>query len=204
MHNVCIPLSFMPLSPPDSIAPSPNTPAADSGLQRVVLVATGRDHPGILDDMTHYVADRGGRMEGTRVSNLGGRVAILMLVAAEPRQVEAMASDLAIIGDRSGVRVTLEPADDALDERAACSFALHVSAATSEASEVLRQTSNLLKVLNINIADVDTHRRGDFDMQMAIDVPQDVPVGQLRELLGQLFTSNGATWDLVPAPGNRV
>lgn len=181
----------------------PETPAADATqAQQVVLVATGRDHPGILDEMSHYVVDRGGRMEATRVSNLGGRVAILMLVAAQTGQVEAMARDLATLGERSGVRVTIEAAEESPEERAACSFALHVSAATSEASEVLRQTSNLLKVLNINIADVQTQRRGDFDMQMAIDVPPDVPVSQLRALLGQLFASNGARWELVAVTGD--
>lgn len=188
--------------PPDSASQSP----PDVSAQRVVLVATGLDHPGILDDMSHYVVDRGGRMEATRVSNLGGRVAILMLVAAQPGQVEAMAADLAVLGERSGVRVTVEPADDAPQgHAAACGFALHVNAAKSEASEILRQTSNLLKVLNINIADVETHRPdGTFGMQMAIEVPPDVPVNQLRELLGQLFSSNGATWELVPAPADRA
>ena len=62
----------------------------------------------------------------------------------------------------------------------------------------MRQTSNLLRVLNINIRDVETRRTtgGGFDMRMKIDVPRDVPVGKLRELLGQLLSQQPLQWDL--------
>ena len=46
--------------------------------------------------------------------------------------------------------------------------------------------------------DVDTRRTtaGGFEMRTEIDVPRDVPVGKLRELLGQLLNEHPLRWDL--------
>ena len=38
-------------------------------------------------------------------------------------------------------------------------------------------------------------------MRMEIDVPRDVPVNKLRELLGQLLSQQPLEWDLSAAPG---
>lgn len=183
---------------------SPPKDPADVGTQRVLLVATGPDHPGILDEISHYTADRGARIEATRVASLSGRVALLMLLAADPRKIRALRGDLAILTERTGVRASIESADDvAQGSVAATRLELNVAAAHAATSDVVRQISNLLRVLNINIVDVKTQPSGSggFAMHMQFDVPRDVPVGKLRELLGQLLNAARATWELHPVAG---
>ena len=101
--------------------------------------------------------------------------------------------------DRTGVRATLETTEANGAPAGGTSFALSaIGGADADESTVVRQLSNLLRVLNVNMRDVDTRRTtaGGFEMRTEIDVPRDVPVGKLRELLGQLLNEHPLRWDL--------
>ena len=165
-----------------------------------LLMVSGADHPGILDDISHYIADRGAQIEAVRVVNLSGRFALLMQISGEEARIRSVEAELGGLMERTGIRVSVEPIDDRDGGHiAGTSFSL-TAAGGKEADEstTLRQTSNLLRVMNINIRDVETKRTpaGGFDMRMKIDVPRDVPVGQLRELLGQLLGRQPLQWEL--------
>ena len=176
--------------------------AAGSAERRpqALLVVTGADHPGILDDISHFVTDRGAQIEAVRVVNLRGRFALLMLVSGAEPAMKTITAELPGLSERTGIRATIEAAHDADGGLAAgTSFALSAAGGSdADESTALRQTSNLLRVLNINIRDVETKRTtgGGFDMRMKIDVPRDVPVSKLRELLGQLLARQPLDWDL--------
>lgn len=180
-------------------SPSGRSEPGPSGRQ-CLLTVTGSDHPGILDDISHYVGDRGASIEAVRVVNLRGRFALLMLIAGSETAVATVGADLHILMERTGVRVTLEaPHNPDGGVVSGTSFSLAASGgADADESTVLRQLSNLLKVLNINIRDVETRRTapGGFEMTMEIDVSRDVPVGKLRELVGQLLNQHPLRWDL--------
>ncbi len=177
---------------------------SNGGRVQGLLVVTGADHPGILDDISHYVAERRAAIEAVRVVNLSGRFALLMLVSSEEPGLGAIGQDLGLLMERTGIRASLEAAHDTNGgEGAATSFSLSaVGGGDADESMTLRQTSNLLRVLNINIRDVETRRTtgGGFDMSMKVDVPRDVPVGKLRELLGQLLGQQPVQWELAAEP----
>lgn len=186
--------------------PGSQRPAQDSGKAEArpqgLLVVTGADHPGILDDISHYVGDRGAAIEAVRVVNLRGRFALLMLVAGDEHALKVLAADLPSLSERTGVRAALEAVHDPAGAAAGTSFALSAAGgADADESTTLRQVSNLLRVLNINIRDVDTKRTatGGFEMRMEVDVPRDVPVSKLRELVGQLLNQHPLRWDLSAA-----
>jgi glycine cleavage system regulatory protein len=191
---------------PDPQSPSSQTSASGQGpaaAAQALLLVSGADHPGILDDISHYITERDAQIEAVRVVNLSGRFALLMQVSGEESRIRAVEADLGGLMERTGIRVSVEP----ISERggghiAGTSFSL-MAAGGSDADEstTLRQTSNLLRVMNINIRDVETKRTpaGGFDMRMKIDVPRDVPVGQLRELLGQLLSRQPLEWELSAA-----
>lgn len=201
--------------PPASPAPKPPQPAAKSAAPsggkpnsrpQALLVVTGADHPGILDDISHYVGDRGAAIEAVRVVNLRGRFALIMLVAGKEPAMKVLAADLQLLCERTGVRATMEPAHDPAGGVAGTSFALSAAGgADADESATLRELSNLLRVLNINIRDVDTKRTpaGGFEMRMEVDVPRDVPVSKLRELVGQLLNQHPLRWELSAATANE-
>ena len=75
---------------------------SDNGHQ-ALLVVTGADHPGILDDISHYIADHRATIEAVRVVNLRGRFALLMLIAgAGAYQFLSLAADVQTMLDNPG------------------------------------------------------------------------------------------------------
>lgn len=177
---------------------SPNEAIVAGNL---LLLATGPDHPGILDEISHYVGDRGGRIEAMRVTNLGGYFALIMrLRTTSASSAARLGEDLAALGERAGVRASLERVVEG-DAATGSRFELVLvgELATTDDAEALRQASNLLRVLNVNIVDADTTpaRAGrPFRIALDVDVPRNVPPAKFRELLGQLFAQLGVRWDL--------
>ena len=169
-------------------------------LPQALLVATGSDHPGILDDISSYVTDRRGSIEAVRVINLRGRFALLVLVTADEESLRRIGADMPLLCERTGVRASLEAPDDPSSGHAASTRFRLSAAGESEADEAttLKQVANLLRVLNINILDVSTSHTaaGGFQIGMLLDVPRDVPVGKLRELMGQLLNRDRLRWEL--------
>ena len=181
-------------------APAEN-PCRDEPATRVLVVA-GRDHPGILDEMSHFVADRGGRVCGVRAANLGGWCSALLLVYADDATADTLRGDLPVLRERAGVTASLEAVETAGgDGRSKLVLVARGGTApdAADGAATLRQASNLLRVLNVNIDDVESHpatANQTFHFRVELDVPSDVPQAKLRELIGQLLDGLGAEWDL--------
>src|SRR5688572_29716721 len=92
----------------------PSNPAAAAATSRAqaLLVATGSDHPGILDDISHFVTDRRGRIEAVRVVSLRGRFALLVLIAGDEASLKHLSADVHLLAERTGVRASIEAPDD--------------------------------------------------------------------------------------------
>ena len=186
----------------DNPAESPaENPCRDELATRVLAVA-GRDHPGILDEMSHFVADRGGRVCGVRAANLGGWCSALLLVHADDATADKLVGDLPVLCERAGVTATLESVETG-DAGGRSKLVLVARGGTApdaaDGAATLRQASNLLRVLNVNIDDVESHAAtaGEpFRLRIELDVPADVPQAKLRELVGQLLDGLGAEWEL--------
>lgn len=70
--------------------------------QALVVTAVGPDRSGLVKDLASYVRERGGNIEDTRMSKLGGEFAVLLLVTGSEEalsrleQVEALEKSLSI------------------------------------------------------------------------------------------------------------
>lgn len=187
---------------PDS--PAPADPAGDA---HALLEVSGGDHPGILDEISQYVARRGAKIEAVRVVSLRGHFALLMLVAGDAASLGRVTGELHELMERTGVRAVYEsPREPESGRFGGTCFHLRAGGgADADESTTIRETSNLLRVLNVNIRDVETRRTlgGGFDMRMDLDVPRDVPVGQLRGLIGQLLDRHPIQWELSAPVGEH-
>ncbi len=174
----------------------------------MLLVAVGPDHPGILEEISHYAGDRRARIDGVKVVNLGGWFALLMRVSGGDDALRLFRSDLQILNERAGLRAWVErPADrDAGVGQHELVLDGGPAADAADEATTLRQASNLLRVLNVNISDVATGFDGEdhpppggrppFHIRLRLDVPSDVPADKLGELLGQLLDGLGVRWSL--------
>src|SRR5512134_2539474 len=78
--------------------------------QHVILTAIGADRPGLVDEVSQFIFERGGNIEDSRMVNLRGQFAIMLLVGGEAATLQRIKGDLAQLGVRSGLQTDLRPA----------------------------------------------------------------------------------------------
>ena len=59
-----------------------------------ILFLVGKDRPGIVDDVSSFLFDRGANIEDSRMAAMGGRFSIITLFSCAPAQVDAIRADL--------------------------------------------------------------------------------------------------------------
>jgi glycine cleavage system transcriptional repressor len=80
-----------------------------------VLTLTGPDRIGFVEDVTGLLLERGGNVETSRMTRLGGEFAILMLVALPAEQFPSLESDLESLAAH-GYKVTTTPVEQTYAE----------------------------------------------------------------------------------------
>jgi glycine cleavage system transcriptional repressor len=78
-----------------------------------ILTAIGTDRPGLVDEVSQYIFDRGGNIEDSRMVNLRGQFAMMVLVAGSSDVLARVQNDLVSLG---GLHAEMRPA--AAGERA--------------------------------------------------------------------------------------
>src|SRR5688572_18728250 len=58
----------------------PNHAVGYGGMTHVILTAIGTDRPGLVDEVSRYIFDRGGNIEDSRMVNFRGQFAMMVLV----------------------------------------------------------------------------------------------------------------------------
>ena len=187
----------------DTIADAVASDAASE--QQTILTFIGPDRTGVLDELTHAIAAARCHIDVVRVHILGGWFTVLMAISGEEAARQQATQVLGGISDRLGIELRHAPPRPTDELATSTRFNLLLSQDTSAAddaaddAEAMTQLSNLLRVINVNISDVVQQKPGPghrFDLMFVLDVPRDVPVGHMRELLGQICNHLGVSWDL--------
>lgn len=80
--------------------------AARPGL---VITAVGPDRPGLIFDLSTQISNRGGNIEDTKMSKLGGMFAVLMLVTGADAALSELLSERAHLEQLLGISCFLAP-----------------------------------------------------------------------------------------------
>lgn len=119
-----------------------------------VLTALGPDRLGIVDDVSALIADRGGNIEESRMSHLGGEFAALALVSLPAEALEELLAGLpgheVLLGLKLGLRPTQAPAQRAT----ARPYVLE--AVSLDMPGIVHAVASVVKAAGINIEELDT------------------------------------------------
>jgi glycine cleavage system transcriptional repressor len=171
-------------------------------LHHAVLTAVGDDRPGLVDEVTRYITDRGGNLEDSRMVNLRGQFAMMMLVAGDDEAMSRLHDGLGGLRRSSSVHAELRPADAGTVQRTpALPFRLNTWA--MDHPGLMQSVSHLLGELGVNIESVDSSLRPApytntplFEMELVLAVPATTQVAELRERLGDLCDEMNIDWRL--------
>lgn len=156
-----------------------------------VLIATGADRSGLLDDLMRGLLDLGVRPVELRVTSLAGQCAILVGLDADGDAFGRLVEGRSALSEKVGMQLGFADARESTDAGRALDRLTLRGAGNLDA---LRRASNLLRVLSVNIEEVET---GPSVTRVLLRVPPGTPVAKVRELLGQLFANDlNVGWEL--------
>ena len=172
-------------------------------LSYVVLTAVGPDHPGLVDSVTRFVHENGGNLEDSRMVNLHGQFAMMLLVAGTAAAVQKLEAGLPALQQEAGVHAQLQPA--AAKPQAPAALPLRITAWAMDHPGLMQSVSHLLAGLDVNIESAETSLGSAphtgtplFSMQLVVSVPATTPVSRVRDELGALCDELNIDWSVAP------
>jgi len=171
-------------------------------MQHVILSAIGADRPGLVDEVSEFIFERAGNIEDSRMVNLRGQFAIMVLVAGSPQMLERLRSEVWQLAQKSGLQAEVRPATSASAAAAeAMPNRLRVSAIDQPG--LVHRFSHLMREMQINIESLDTKLAAApvtgtplFEMEMLLSVPRTTPISKFREELAKLAEEINVDWEL--------
>lgn len=172
---------------------------------RLVLTSIGADRPGLVDEVARFILERGGNLEDSRMVNLHGQFAMVMLVAGDEAAARRLRTDLGELERSAGIRAELTAS--AAAERPAVVAALPYRLETTAMDHpgLVQSVAHVLGGLGVNIESADTTLRPApmtgaplFAMELILSVPAVTQVAELRERLGEVCDDLNIDWRLTP------
>ena len=167
-----------------------------------VVTAVGADRPGLVEEVSKFIFEQSGNIEDSRMVNLRGQFAMMLLVSATPEALRGMQGSLPVLIQHSGLHIEIRSSGKPLTPpRPALPYRLKATAL--DQAGLVHRVAHLLRALNVNIESMQTTLVAApytgapvFEIEMAISVPGDLPLSQLRGRLSSLCDELNIDWQL--------
>jgi len=156
-------------------------------MMHAILTAIGADRPGLVDEVSEFIFARGGNIEDSRMVNLRGQFAMMVLIGAQEQTISRLRSEIWQLQQQSGLQIELRPATAATSASAqAIPYRLRASAIDQPG--LVHRLSHLLRGANVNIESLETHLKPApitgtpmFEMELIVSVPRATSIAKLKE-----------------------
>src|SRR5678816_3446958 len=78
-------------------------------MAHAILTAIGVDRSGLVDEVSRFIYDRGGNIEDSRMVNLRGLFAMMVLVGGDEATIGKLRHEQSTLAERSGLQVEVRP-----------------------------------------------------------------------------------------------
>lgn len=169
-----------------------------------IVTAVGPDRPGLVGELTGILHAGGANLLDSRMVNLRGQFAIVLLLEASDAAGEALQSDLPPRGEKLGLSINLVRQSAAARQAGGVPFRLRTY--SSDQPGIVHRVTDLLRSHGVNIEELQTRQETApfagtplFTMDVRLAVPTGVPVRKLRAELETLCDQLNCDVDLEPA-----
>jgi len=125
--------------------------ASNTVEKHVVISALGPDRPGLVAEVTHYVTERGGNIEDSRMAVLGGEFGVMMLVSGSPTEIGKIAGEIAGLEKVTGLSILTRETKSAEEHRSVQAIPCVVLCEALDNQGIVRAVSGALHKLGLNI-----------------------------------------------------
>jgi glycine cleavage system transcriptional repressor len=173
-------------------------------MSHAILSAIGTDRPGLVEEVSRFIFDRGGNIEDSRMVNLRGQFAMMVLVGASAEVWEKIGGELGKLSDQSGIHAQWRMAEPTAQSAGApVSRPYRLRASAMDQPGLVHRVSQLLRDLNVNIESLQTQLGAApitgapvFAMELVLAIGPGVGVGRLKEAMGKLCDQYNMDWEL--------
>lgn len=173
-------------------------------MPQLVLTAVGLDRPGLVDDLTGLLRDAGLNVADSRMVNLRGQFALLMLAETQVVDLEALSGRLVAAGRDVGLTLSVSaPAARAEGHRPGVPYRLRTFA--MDQPGLVHEVTHLLREHDANIEELDTRLEPGscsgtplFTMHLRMTLPAHVAVNALRARVAALCDKLNCDYELSP------
>lgn len=173
-------------------------------MAQLVISAVGPDRPGLVGELTGHLHGAGGNILDSRMVNLRGEFALMILIEIAEGAAKALAKDLPALGQKIGLNLFVTPQIAAPKHVEGLSYRLKTY--SMDQPGIVARLTNLLRQHGVNIEDLVAHQESAafagsplFVTQMRLTIPKNVAVRNLRAELETLCNELNCDVDLEPA-----
>jgi glycine cleavage system transcriptional repressor len=173
----------------------------------LILLAAGRDRPGIVERLSGVLYAAGCNLEDSRMSILGGEFALIVLVTGAPESLRRAAGELEDLASEMELMLQVKPtrAIPALEPRAQPAIPYHLHAVALDHPGIVHKVTRLLSRRGINVARLGTRIAPApvsgapvFSLEIEAQVPAELSVAKLRSELQELADAESIDIELRP------
>jgi len=165
----------------------------DASQAYVLVTSIGDDRPGLVKELSEWFLSHGGNIVESRMAQLGGDFAALILVAGPPILLSELEATRDAFEARTGQRVFLKPTREAPATVAPATLRYALKATSLDHPGIVYSISKTLSQKGANIVALVTKTDHApfsgapvFHVEMVVDVPAEVNIPALRAELGDL------------------
>ena len=172
-------------------------------MQHAILTAIGADRPGIVDELTEYIFSRGGNLADSRMVNLRGQFAMMVLVEGAPDSLTRIRADLPGFIKSSRLHADLKSISAEASATTGTSRPYRLTGSAMDQPGLVHRISHLLRSADVNIENLETSLRPApysgspmFTMELTLSIPGGVPINRLKQELGALCDELNIDWEM--------
>jgi glycine cleavage system transcriptional repressor len=172
-------------------------------MSRVVLTAIGADRPGLVEEVSEFLLERGGSIEESRMANLLGQFAIALLVTGDDDAVARIVGDVDVLRRETGIDATFTPVGG---EPAPAGRHYRFEAKAADQPGLVHRVADVLRRFDANIEQLDTTLEAapitgtpTFAMSIVLSVPTGVAIEDVQQELERICAELDLDWRLEAA-----
>jgi glycine cleavage system transcriptional repressor len=174
-------------------------------MAQLIITAVGPDRPGIVGELTAHLHGRGANLLDSRMVNLRGQFAMIILFEASEDAAGAMSRDLPGVGRGMGLALSVTPQGAAGAKPMPEGLRFKLKTYSMDQPGIVAKLTGVLRGHGVNIEELSAWQESAafagsplFLTEMRLTVPTAVPVRQLRADLESLCNQLNCDVDLEP------
>ena len=151
----------------------------------MVLSAVGPDRPGLVDELTHSIAECGCQVGDSRMTVLGGEFALIMLVTGNWNGIAKLENLVSRLEESLGLKITAKRTQERTETGKVIPYGVEVVAI--DRAGIVSDVANFFARRGINIEDVYTStypaphtQTRMFSLHMTVGLPGDMSIASVR------------------------